>query len=506
MSTDSWETVIGLEVHCELATRTKLFCGCRNAFGDEPNTNVCPVCLGLPGSLPVLNEYAVELAMRIGAALHCEIRASSFARKNYFYPDQAKDYQISQYDEPINVAGWLGLPGGSRVGVTRAHLEEDTGKLTHVGDGGRIGSARHALVDYNRSGVPLVEIVSEPDIRSAAQAREYASELRGILVATGASDGRLEEGSMRFDANVSVRPLGAPEFGTRAEIKNLNSLRSLGRAIDYEAARQRALIAAGEPVHQETRHWDEAAGRTESMRSKEEANDYRYFPEPDLVPLAPDAAWQERVRASLGPMPADRRAELVGLLGGASTGAAADQIRAVVDLGLDPLVRAAVTAGAPAALALARAANELAAEGEAGLILAQAANELGPGADSPFTTIVVMESGGTLSPTQSKAVLSASVQAISADIKGGASVTAAIARSDPAALAKEMGFEALEADTLAAVVTDVIAKNPEEWARLVGGDDVTKKKLRGFFTGEVMKATAGKANGSEVAAELGRRL
>ena len=215
MSTDSWETVIGLEVHCELATRTKLFCGCRNAFGDEPNTNVCPVCLGLPGSLPVLNEYAVELAMRIGAALHCEIRASSFARKNYFYPDQAKDYQISQYDEPINVAGWLGLPGGSRVGVTRAHLEEDTGKLTHVGDGGRIGSARHALVDYNRSGVPLVEIVSEPDIRSAAQARDYASELRGILVATGASDGRLEEGSMRFDANVSVRPLGTSEFGTR---------------------------------------------------------------------------------------------------------------------------------------------------------------------------------------------------------------------------------------------------------------------------------------------------
>jgi aspartyl-tRNA(Asn)/glutamyl-tRNA(Gln) amidotransferase subunit B len=501
VSTDTWETVIGLEVHCELATRTKLFCGCRNAFGDEPNTNVCPVCLGLPGSLPVLNEYAVELAMRIGAALHCEIRASSFARKNYFYPDQAKDYQISQYDEPINVAGRLDLPGGSRVGVTRAHLEEDTGKLTHVGDGGRIGSARHALVDYNRSGVPLVEIVSEPDIRSAAQAREYASELRGILVATGASDGLLEEGSMRFDANVSVRPLGTHEFGTRCEIKNLNSLRSLGRAIDYEAARQMALIAAGEPVQQETRHWDEAAGRTESMRSKEEANDYRYFPEPDLVPLAPDAAWQELVRASLGPMPADRRAELVKLLGDSPTAAAADQIRAVVDLGLDPLVRAAVTAGAPPALALARAANELAAEGEAGLLLARAADEL-----NPFTTIVLMESGGTLSPTQSKAVLSASVQAISADVKSGASVTAAVTRSDPAALAKEMGFEALGADTLAAIVAEVIAKNPEEWARLVEGDDVTKKKLRGFFTGEVMRATAGKANGSEVVAELGRRL
>ena len=302
-------------MHCELATQTKLFCGCRNAFGDEPNTNVCPVCLGLPGSLPVLNAQAVELAMRIGTALHCEIRPSSFARKNYFYPDQAKDYQISQYDEPINASGWLELPDGTTVGVTRAHLEEDTGKLTHVGDGGRINSAHHALVDYNRSGVPLVEIVSEPDMRSAAQARAYASELRGILVATGASDGRMEEGSMRIDANVSVRPVGATEFGTRCEIKNLNSLRSLGRAIEYEAARQIALIEAGEPVHQETRHWDEAAGRTESMRSKEEANDYRYFPEPDLVPLVPDAAWQERVRAALGPMPADRRAELVGAAG-----------------------------------------------------------------------------------------------------------------------------------------------------------------------------------------------
>jgi aspartyl-tRNA(Asn)/glutamyl-tRNA(Gln) amidotransferase subunit B len=476
MSADGWETVIGLEVHCELATRTKLFCGCRNAFGDEPNTNVCPVCLGLPGSLPVLNEHAVELAMRIGAALHCEIRASSFARKNYFYPDQAKDYQISQYDEPINVAGWLELPGGSRVGVTRAHLEEDTGKLTHVGDGGRIGSARHALVDYNRSGVPLVEIVSEPDIRSAAQAREYASELRGILVATGASDGRLEEGSMRFDANVSVRPLGASEFGTRCEIKNLNSLRSLGRAIDYEASRQMALFAAGETVRQETRHWDEAAGRTESMRSKEEANDYRYFPEPDLVPLVPDAAWQERVRAGLGPMPADRRAELVEVLGGSVSEAGADQIRAVVDLGLDPLVRAAIAIGAPAPLALARAANELAAEGETGLVLP---------AES-FSALLVREGSGELSSTQSKAVLHALVE------RGG---------GDPAAVAREMGFEALGADDLASVVADAIGAHPAEWERYVEGDD----KLAGFFTGAVMKATSGKANGKEVAAEL-RRL
>jgi len=471
-----WETVIGLEVHCELATVTKLFCGCRNMFGDEPNTNVCPVCLGLPGSLPVLNAHAVELAMRIGAALHCDIRPSTFSRKNYFYPDQAKDYQISQYDLPINADGWLELPDGFRVGVTRAHMEEDTGKLTHVGEGGRITSAHHALVDYNRSGVPLVEIVSEPDMRSAVQARAYASELRGILVATGASDGRMEEGSMRVDANVSVRPLGSDAFGTRCEIKNLNSLRSLGRAIDYEAARQVVLLEEGGRVAQETRHWDESAGRTDAMRSKEEANDYRYFPEPDLVPLVPDEAWRERVRDALGPMPADRRAGLVAVLGGTATDAESDQIRAVVDLGLDALVSAAVGAGAPAPLALARAANEVAATGEAALALTT----------ESFSALLAMEAGGTLSATQSKAVLGELLAA------GG---------GDPAALAASMGFEALGADTLGAAVGDAIAAHPDEWARYVDGDD----KLTGFFTGAVMKATAGKANGKEVAAELRKR-
>jgi aspartyl-tRNA(Asn)/glutamyl-tRNA(Gln) amidotransferase subunit B len=477
MSADTtWETVIGLEVHCELATQTKLFCGCRNAFGDEPNTNVCPVCLGLPGSLPVLNAQAVELAMRIGTALHCEIRPSSFARKNYFYPDQAKDYQISQYDEPINANGSLELPGDVTVGVTRAHMEEDTGKLTHVGASGRINAAHHALVDYNRSGVPLVEIVSEPDMRSAAQARAYAAELRGILVATGASDGRMEEGSMRIDANVSVRPAGTNAFGTRCEIKNLNSLRSLGRAIEYEAARQIALIEAGEAVRQETRHWDEAAGRTDSMRSKEEANDYRYFPEPDLVPLVPDEAWQGRVRAAMGAMPADRRRQLVDALGGQAGEAALDQIRAVVDLGLDALVLAAVASGAPAALALARAANEVAAEGDAGLALPA----------EVFAALVALEGSGALSATQSKAVLHALVEA------GG---------GDPAAVAKEMGFEALGGDALAAAVAEVIAADPEAWARYVDGDD----KLAGMFTGAVMKATKGQADGKQVAAEL-RRL
>ncbi|HSZ38107.1 MAG TPA: Asp-tRNA(Asn)/Glu-tRNA(Gln) amidotransferase subunit GatB [Acidimicrobiales bacterium] len=472
-----WETVIGLEVHCELATKTKLFCGCRNAFGDEPNVNICPTCLGLPGSLPVLNEQAVEFAMRIGAALHCDIRPSVFARKNYFYPDQAKDYQISQYDLPLNAEGWLDLPDGFRVGVTRAHMEEDTGKLTHVGATGRINAALHALVDYNRSGVPLVEIVSEPDMRTSAQARAYAQELRGILVATGASDGRMEEGSMRVDANVSVRPVGSHEFGTRCEIKNLNSMRSLGRAIDYEVSRQIALIESGGVVTQETRHWDEAAGRTEALRSKEEANDYRYFPEPDLVPLAPDVAWRDRVRGSLGPMPADRRVALVTLLGGDPSPAEVDQINAVVELGLDGLVKAASDAGAPASLALVRAANEVAAQSDAGLRLDSGA----------FAALVTTEAGGKLSATQSKAVLSALLE------QGG---------GDPAAVAKEMGFEAMGADSLAAVVDEVVAANPDEWARFLDGDD----KLMGFFTGKVMEATAKKANGKDVAAELrGRR-
>jgi aspartyl-tRNA(Asn)/glutamyl-tRNA(Gln) amidotransferase subunit B len=295
-------------------------------------------------------------------------------------------------------------------------------------------------------------------------------------VATGASDGRMEEGSMRVDANVSVRPVGTDAFGTRCEIKNLNSLRSLGRALEYEAARQVALLESGGIVHQETRHWDESAGRTESMRSKEEANDYRYFPEPDLVPLAPDAAWQERVREGLGAMPADRRAVLASALGGTPTGAETDQIHAVVDLGLDGLVTAAVGAGVPAKLALARAANEVAAQSEAGL-------QLSP---TSFVSTLAMESGGQLSATQSKAVLGALIE------RGG---------GDPGAVAKEMGFEALGSDALGAVLGEVIAAHPDEWARFVAGED----KLMGFFTKTVMEATSGKAHGKEVAAELRKR-
>jgi aspartyl-tRNA(Asn)/glutamyl-tRNA(Gln) amidotransferase subunit B len=473
-----WETVVGLEVHCELSTATKLFCSCRNAFGDEPNTNVCPVCLGLPGSLPVLNAGAVELAMRVGDALHCEIRPSIFHRKNYFYPDMPKDYQISQYDAPINVAGWLELADGARVGIERAHLEEDTGKTTHVGRGGRIHDATESLVDYNRAGVPLLEIVSAPDIRSAEQARVYVGELRGILMATGASDARMEEGSLRVDANVSVRPAGSADLGTRAEIKNMNSLRSLGRAIEHEAERQVALLEGGETVVQETRHWNEAEGRTSSLRSKEEAYDYRYFPEPDLLPVAPDDAWVSRVRATATTLPAERRAQLATAAAADGSGdgeVPAGLVATLVELDLDGLVLGAIDAGADPRLAVNRAANEAAAHPDA-------ARKLDAGA---FAAVLAMETSGRLSATQAKTVLGVMLE------EGG----------DPADIARARGFEGLSEEALAGVVDSVLAANPEEWQRYRDGDP----KVSQYLVGQVMRETRGKANGKAVMALLAAR-
>jgi aspartyl-tRNA(Asn)/glutamyl-tRNA(Gln) amidotransferase subunit B len=461
-----WETVIGLEVHCELRTETKLFCACRNAFGDEPNTNICPTCLGLPGSLPVLNRGAVELAMRIGGALHCEVKPSIFHRKNYFYPDMPKDYQISQYDEPINVDGWLELPDGSRVGIVRAHLEEDTGKTTHVGTSGRIHGADYSLVDYNRAGVPLVEIVSHPDIRSAEQARSYVSELRAILVATGTSDGKMEEGSLRVDANVSVHRAGDP-FGTRAEIKNLNSLRSLGRAIDYEVRRQIALLEEGGTVVQETRHWNEDEGRTSSLRTKEEAYDYRYFPEPDLVPLDPEAAWKKAVRAALPVLPAERRHRLAAVAGMAPA-----DVGLLVELDLDGLVTTAIELGADPRIAVNRAANEVAAS-------IDAAASLDPAA---FAKLARMEADGRLTATQAKAVL----HELLAD--GG----------DPEAIADAHGFAPVDTGVVERAVDDAITADSAAWARYVAGED----KVAGLFVGKVMKATGGKADGKAVTALL----
>ena len=468
-----WEMVVGLEVHTELKTATKMFCGCANHFGAEPNTNVCPVCLGLPGSLPVLNERAVELAMAIGIALHSTIAPSTFHRKNYFYPDMPKDFQISQYDLPINSGGYLDLPDTSRVAIERAHLEEDTGKSTHLGGSGRIHGADRSLVDYNRSGVPLVEIVSGPDIRSSAQARVYAAELRGILIATGASDGRMEEGSIRIDANVSVRKPNAP-FGTRCEIKNLNSLRSLQRAIDYEAQRQIEVIEDGGVIRQETRHWDENLGVTSTMRTKEEAEDYRYFREPDLVDLAPEQAWQDRVRLAMPPMPAERRRKLQERLSDPSL-AQLDAVEVVIDLGLELFVNAAINVGVDPSLALARAANELAGGIEG----------IGNLTNEAFSATLRMEQSGQLSATQAKTVLGE----LLAD--GG----------DPVAIAAAKGFEQLSADSLGTTVETLIAENPDEWARYRAGDE----KLAQFFIGQVMKLTKGQANGKAVIAELQAR-
>jgi aspartyl-tRNA(Asn)/glutamyl-tRNA(Gln) amidotransferase subunit B len=314
----AYETVIGLECHVELSTRTKMFCGCLNEFGAEPNTNVCPVCLGHPGSLPVPNRAAIESIIKIGLALGCRIAPHSlFHRKNYFYPDMPKDYQISQYDLPICVGGSLAIEvdGSSReIGITRVHMEEDTGKTSHAGTTGRIAQAQYALVDFNRAGVPLVEVVSEPDLRSPEEARAYLTELRAILRALNVSDVRMEEGSLRCDANISTRPAGSDEYGTRVEIKNLNSIRSLERALRHEEERQRAALEAGETIVQETRHFDENTGRTHTLRSKEEAFDYRYFPEPDLPPLEPEPEWIEEIRASLPELPAQQRARWLNVL------------------------------------------------------------------------------------------------------------------------------------------------------------------------------------------------
>ena len=466
---EGWEMVCGLEVHCELNTATKLFCSCPNDFGSEPNTNVCPVCLGLPGSLPVLNAQAVELAIRIGTALSCEVKPSIFARKNYFYPDMPKDYQVSQYDKPINVDGFLDLPDGSQVGIERAHMEEDTGKSSHAGGTGRISSSTHSLVDYNRAGVPLVEIVSRPDIFSAEQARAYAAELRSILVATGASDGKMEEGSMRVDANVSVRHPGEP-LGTRCEIKNLNSLRSLVRGIEYEAARQVELLESGKKVRQETRHWDEGAGRTRTGRVKEEADDYRYFPEPDLVPLAPDAAWVEAVKSALPVLPAARRRALAAAAG---LEPATELVVTAVERGLDAFVLEAVAAGAEARTALNRAVNDLPVDATVSV--------------GSFAALVGLEVSSALTATQAKKVLEVLVE------RGG--------EGDPAAIAAELGLEALGADTLVAAVDEVVASHPADWASYVGGND----KVAGMFVGKVMKATRGKADGKAVTALLQQR-
>ena len=469
---DGYELVCGLEVHVELATATKLFSASANRFGDEPNTHIDPVTLGLPGALPVLNRHAVELAMRIGLALNCTVQPSTFHRKNYFYPDMPKAYQISQYDQPINIDGWLELPGGKRIGVERAHLEEDTGKSTHVGGtGGRIHGSDHSLIDFNRAGVPLVEIVGRPDISSPDEARQYVTELRQILVAVGASDAKMEEGSMRCDANVSVRRPGEP-LGTRCEIKNVNSVRSLGRAIEYEARRQISLIESGEKVRQETRHWDETDGRTHTLRTKEDADDYRYFLEPDLVPLDPGTEWIEAVRAALPMLPRERRRRLAEATGAPADGEA---VMVVVERGQDDYVLAVGGAGADVARALVHVKEAYAEQG---------ARPRVPAAD--LAHMIAMETGGQLTSTQAKTVLAQLV----AD--GG---------GDAAKIAAAHGFEAMDTGALEAVVDEVIAAQADAWAKYCAGEE----KAMGALVGAVMKASKGKADGKAVTALLQAR-
>jgi aspartyl-tRNA(Asn)/glutamyl-tRNA(Gln) amidotransferase subunit B len=465
----NWEVVIGIETHIELRTDSKMFCGCPVDFGAEPNTNICPVCLGLPGALPVPNEKAIEWTMRFGLALDCDITEHSlFHRKNYFYADMPKNYQISQFDLPLCVDGHLDVSteaGDRRIGITRVHLEEDTGKSTHLGEGGRIGSSGGALVDFNRAGIPLMEAVSEPDIRTPEEARAYAQELRGIALALGVSDARLEEGSMRFDANISLRAPGDEELGVKVEVKNMNSLRSLQRALTFEIERQAKILDDGGTIAQETRHWDEEAGRTESGRSKEEASDYRYFSEPDLVPLVVTPQIVADLRSGLPELPAQARSRFE--TAGVDTAAA----RVLVGGGLGGLFDEAVAAGAPATQAAKWLTGEVTAYLNRGGV-DSGALLLDGGA---LAELIAMTEAGDLSSTAAKSVLEAILE------EGGS----------PRKTAEALDLiQIRDEGALADAVAAVVAAHPEEIARIAEGDG----KLIGFLVGQVMQATGGKAD------------
>ena len=466
----TWEAVIGVETHVELRTRSKMFCGCPVDFSSEPNTNVCPVCLGLPGALPVPNERAIEMTVAVGMALGCQIAPDSeFSRKNYFYADLPKNYQISQFDLPLCIGGSLEVQVGeetSAVGITRVHLEEDTGKSTHLGGSGRIHAAEAALIDFNRSGVPLMEVVTEPDLRTPEQARAYAMELRAIVLALGVSDAKLEEGSLRFDANVSVRREGDEELGVKVEVKNMNSLRSLQRALAFEIERQVALADAGALIAQETRHWDEAATVTKPGRSKEQSSDYRYFPEPDLVPLHVDDEYRERVAASLPELPGQQRTRYRAL--GLDAGAA--RLLTAGD-GFAEVFEDAVAGGADAPAA----ANWL--TGEVVAHLRRSERELADtGLDgASLRELIGMVAGGELSATAAKAVLAGVL-----DGEGG-----------PRRVAEARDLMQMDdAGALETAVDDAFAAHADELVRLREGD----QKLIGFFVGQVMRATGGKAD------------
>ncbi len=471
----TWEAVIGIETHVELRTDSKMFCGCPVGFGGEPNSRVCPTCLGLPGSLPVPNEKAIEWTMRLGLALDCDITAHSlFHRKNYFYADMPKNYQISQFDLPLCANGHLDVAteaGERRVGITRVHLEEDTGKSAHLGEGGRIGSSGGALVDFNRAGIPLIEAVTEPDIRTPEEARAYARELRAIVLALGVSDARLEEGSMRFDANVSLRREDESELGVKVEVKNMNSLRSLQRALAHEIDRQAKILDGGGRITLETRHWDEEASRTEVGRSKEESSDYRYFSEPDLVPLVVGEAEVEALRVDLPELPVQTRARLE-VAGVDATGA-----RVLAESGLSAMFDDAVVAGATAS----EAAKWLTGEITAYLNRENAGPSQLQIDGSALAELVAMVEGGDLSSTAAKQVLDG--------VLAGEGTPRQVAGTRDLLQIRD---ESALSEAVAAVVT----AHPDEMGRIAGGDD----KLVGFLVGKVMQATGGKADPRRVSA------
>jgi aspartyl-tRNA(Asn)/glutamyl-tRNA(Gln) amidotransferase subunit B len=477
---DRYEAVIGVEVHCQLRTASKMFCSCSTAYdGARPNSHVCPVCLGLPGALPVINRRAVELVLATGAAIDASTPdATRWDRKNYFYPDLPKGYQISQYDLPLASAGTLSFDtsnGPFTVRITRAHLEEDTAKLVHgTGPAGE----RVSLVDFNRSGVPLMEIVTEPDIRTAEQARRYAEELQLLLRSIGASDADMERGQLRVEANVSLRPRGTEAFGTRVEVKNMNSFRSVEHAVAFEIERQAAALDAGESLRMETRGWADDRGETYHMRSKETSDDYRYFPEPDLPPLKVDAAWLARIRAELPELPAARRARYRDVLGLSPY----DATVLVADGDAGRLFEATLAAGR--GVEPKPVANWVTGDY---LRIRNAAE--GPVTVDPsaLAALVTLVAAGALNRTSARQVLDAHVET-------GEGVDAIVTR---------LGLRQIsDADSLGRVVDEVIAANPDAVADVRAG----KGQAIGFLVGQVMKATRGQANAAVAQAAIRERL